>query len=287
MHLSWAGMSRVMRSQTGRRIAVSVVSLCLIAGTVSCADRSRMSSVDQTTIVSASVARDSGDWVDFGPFLRRVQFGDRPDLIGPNEILVDGVGAVRIDASELLQGHIPGPFEVIEEFYSFTHDVDRAEPVLAGVTTILGPQSKRDAIPVLVPQTWVFGVEFSHLASDTSYVNGAPEAEVRVASRVLSGPEHRASLVGRSDLGVIAVQLQGTEELSEGVTERIVGVDVVRSTEVWFREHARAIYGDNTSSYFHFSDAATCSDLVSTFDVATGVVLTTRTQSEASSEWCR
>lgn len=201
---------------------------------------------------SCAAESDEEAWSSFGPFDKPVALADHDELPGPSYIRVPEVGEVRLDAAELLPAE-----QIIHEAYTFTYDEQR--PMIGGVVAVKAP-AEGDEPERFV--TSVIGVEV---------LDG--EARLSTRTDVFSGAPHESWLAATSDLGVVAVMLEGELLPDQGPMTRIIGVDVARGTEVWFKEHGRPEFGVNRT--FWIPDPAgddQCPALVELINVASGTV---------------
>lgn len=203
----------------------------------------------------------SAEWADFGPFERPAGEAAEPYLAGPGSIRLPDGTAAELDASELLGGGIALParddYEIVAESYSYTQDADGDSPVIVGIV-----QTSHEMV-------YRGYSEFEHV---TFVLGISAEAQPREVSRtrVLRGGPHAAAFAGRSDLGVVAVHLDG--ELVPGGTpeSRVIGVDAVRGTEVWVKEPGYPVYGDGTATFLRAPSPDLCVSEALEYDVASG-----------------
>ena len=197
-------------------------------------------------------------WTPFGPFLKPAMFADTPELPGPADIVVPGHGVIRLDASELLPGE-----KIEREVYSFTYD--EGVPVVAGIVQVHIDAEGENTEQLM---TSVIGVD----------VTTATAAGPMLISRtnVFKGPEHTMAVGATSDLGVVAVLLSGRLLPEGGEMQRLIGVDVVRGTEVWFKEGGSPIFGRAEAFWQpepQGSPPGDCPGTVQGFAVASGRIL--------------
>lgn len=213
-------------------------------------------------------------WVPFGPFLKPAMFADGPELPGPVDIVVPGHGVVRLDASELLPDE-----RMVREVYTFTYDEGR--PVIAGIVHLRMRDDHDDSMEFA---TVVIGVDVGartrldlDAGSEADQRRTVAEPILMSRTNVFKGAEHTMSVGATSDLGVVAVLLEGELLPEKGSMRRLIGVDVVRQTEVWFKEGGSPVFGrtdalwevDETES----SGAYHCPHRFEGFAVASGKVL--------------
>ncbi|MGJ0204825.1 hypothetical protein NHL51_11820 [Leucobacter sp. gxy201] len=210
---------------------------------------------------SAGAASGAPEWAEFGPFERPAGDTAEPYLTGPGTIRLPDGTAAELDASELLGGGIALParddYEIVAESYSYTQDADGDSPVIVGIV-----QTSHEMV-------YRGYSEFEHV---TFVLGISAEAQPREVSRtrVLRGGPHAAAFAGRSDLGVVAVHLDG--ELVPGGTpeSRVIGVDAVRGTEVWVKEPGYPVYGDGTATFLRAPAPDRCVSDALEYDVASG-----------------
>lgn len=186
-------------------------------------------------------------WVAFGPFERPEATAASPVLVGPSEIRVPDGGVVRLDASELL------PDERIEaESYTFTYD--ERDPMIAGIVQYrgVGDDGAEQSI------TQVLGI------------TPTVDPEVVTRTRAYAGAPHASELAGTSELGVVAVFLEGELRPGEGVMQQLAGIDVARGTWVWAKEDLFPVYGEGRAEAYTAEEREGCATSVEAYDVATG-----------------
>lgn len=204
------------------------------------------------------------DWVPFGPFEKPEEFADDLGMTGPGRILVPDVGEVSLSAEELL------PDERVEaEFYAATYDED--VPIVAGV---------------------VLTREVAHYRrhSETRFVTRVLRISTEDGPSVLSdltvhkGGSYDISLDGVSDLGVIAVFLEG--ELVEGEPggRALIGVDAARSTSVWQKDGGDPVSSDGRSYFLITEEPGACAKTIEEYDVASGAPTRELTPEEFAEE---
>lgn len=217
-------------------------------------------------------------WVAFGPFEARsstkleVQATSAEPgepLLRKSEIkLADGTVA-KLDAETLLgsgTGLAPIPdrqnYTVTNEQYSYTYDGET--PTLVGVVQASHTMHYRG---------------YSDEEFVTFVLGISAEAEPREISRtrVLRGAEHTATITGRSDQGVIAVQLEGELNTNVPYDSRVIGVDAIRATEVWGKDHGYSNYGEDTAVFFLTDRRENCASEVQIYRVANGLAQSTET----------
>ncbi len=212
---------------------------------------------------SASAPRSmSGEpeWVPFGPFERASAFAGTPGLPGPAEISVPGVGVVRLDAAELL------PDERIEsQIYSYTFD--EKDPMVAGL--------------VQFRETDPDGTE--RYVTHALGISATREPRVATRTQVFSGAPHTSELAGTSELGVIAVFLEGELRSGEGVIQQLAGIDVARGTWVWAKEGGYPVYGEGTAQFYAAAERHGCVESVEEFEVGSGRTIATDSPRESGS----
>lgn len=193
------------------------------------------------------------DWEAFGPFERPDSSVDAPGLPGPARLLVPDVGEVRLDAAELLDGQRV-------DSQVFTYTFDEQTPMIAAIVqyTEEGPGGSAQHV------TQVLGV--------------SAEREPRVTTRtnVYAGAPHSAELAGTSDLGVVAVFLEGELREEEGVMQQLAGVDAARGTWVWAKEDGYPVYGEGTAVFYAADSRDACAARVEEYAVGSGAVRETR-----------
>lgn len=103
-------------------------------------------------------------------------------------------------------------------------------------------------------------------------VSADGEARELTRTRILRGAEHTAALAGRSDQGVVAVLLDGELNTNVPRDSRVIGVDAVRGTEVWVKEHGYPRAGDGDAWFYAAASPDACATEVQRYDVASGIV---------------
>lgn len=191
------------------------------------------------------------DWVPFGAFEKPDEFAGEVGITGPAKILVPDVGEVPLNAEELL------PDERVEaEFYAATYDED--VPIVAGVV-----QTR----------------EVAHYRrhSETRFVTRVLRISTEQEPRVLSdltvhkGGPYDIVLDGVSDLGVVAVFLEGQLVEGEPGGRTLIGVDAARSTSVWRKEGGVPVVTGGKSYFLPADERGACDDAIEEYDVASGV----------------
>lgn len=103
-------------------------------------------------------------------------------------------------------------------------------------------------------------------------VSADGEGRELTRTRILRGAEHTAELAGRSEQGVVAVLLDGELNTNVPRDSRVIGVDAVRGTEVWVKEHGYPRAGDGEAWFYAAASPDACATEVQRFDVASGIV---------------
>ena len=203
-------------------------------------------------------------WVSFGPFEKPARYADDAALPGPVEIRTPSGDALRLDAAELLGSGRPladrDNYEVTSEEYSFTLDGD--EPVIVGIVQTTHTMHYRGYTED-EHVTFVLGIS----------ADGEPRELSR--TRIFRGAEHTATLSGRSDLGVVAVLLDGELNTNVEQDSRVIGVDAVRGTEVWAKEHGYPGYGEGEATFYAADSPEACATEVQRYAVASGIAEST------------
>ncbi|ROR95680.1 hypothetical protein EDD28_0242 [Salana multivorans] len=197
----------------------------------------------------------SGEWVAFGPFEKPAELRDEPGLPGPATVRIPGAGTARLDAATLLPGET-----VVSEVYAVT--LNEQVPMLAGIVQVIGPDdAEGDA--TLVTVALGIGAE--------------PSPRVLTRTTLFAGPAHTSELAAVSDLGVVAVLVEGELQPGEPATTRTIGVDVARGTQVWWKDGGYVAYGEQEATRYVAAARDACVESVEEFAVASGRTLTTRT----------
>lgn len=172
--------------------------------------------------------------IAWGPFEVPAIFAGQLEISGPTEIQVPDIGEIRLDAADFFPES-----EFTSQWFGYAYDGDM--PLLFGVFT------ERIAEAGGVPehyQTLIHGIRVNALAAaavanDDATIDGAAakipiEAgdDLSIISTRLgfSGSEHEVKFAGVSDLGVVALDFTGDIDPEAGITESMIGVDVVRGT---------------------------------------------------------
>lgn len=213
---------------------------------------------------SGSPASDSTSaFVDFGPFGFASERVTESGVNGPGDIRLPDGTLARVNAAELLGTGPEAPplvdrdnYEVVSEQYSYT--LDDGVPVLVGVVQATHTMHFR-------------GYTEDETATFVLAISAEPKPQELARTRILRGGEHTAEIAGRSDHGVIAVLLDG--ELNSNVPNdsRVVGVDAVRATEVWGKDHGYPVYGDTTAEFYRAASPESCASEVQRYNVANGI----------------
>lgn len=217
------------------------------------------------------------DWVPLGPFFAPAAVSDGQKVPGPTNIYVPEVGEVRLDALSLLadgdasvwiggvrqpdavvsegpgSDEPPSDVQIEEERYSYVFDGDRT--LVAGIVRFRVPAEEDSANTPRPEQlvTATLGVDVSggkaRLLNRNHVFTGDASA----------GDPHLSSISGTSRSGVVNVYLEwsegpdtrgGSDPESRALgtpvpRSRVVGVDVVRGTEVWFKEGGLPVFGED------------------------------------------
>ncbi|GAB2559506.1 hypothetical protein [Leucobacter ruminantium] len=210
---------------------------------------------------TASAGQDrQGTWSEFGPFERFEAKAAESGQPGPIQMRLPGGVIVDLDAEELL-GTGPGlpardDYTVLSQQYS--HTLDGEEPVIVGLV-----QTRREM--------HYRGYSDYEYVTFVLGVSADPSPRELTRTRILRGGKHSASFAGRSDLGVVAVLLDGELNTDSTPDSRVVGVDAVRGTEVWVKEHGYPVYGDGTARFYLAPSPKSCATEVQRYTVATGI----------------
>lgn len=239
-------------AQTRRRVGVCATVLALLSAAIltGCAP------TDAGTVGQAPVVK----WVSFGPFEKPAQDANVPDLSGPADLRTPDGDVVHLDANELLGSGrrlpVRDDYRVTAESYSYTKDGDT--PMIVGLV-----------------QT-VRTVHYRGYTEDeyVSFVLGiSTDSTPRELTRTLvfRGGEHTAAIAGRSDLGVVAIHLEGELNSDAPQDSRVVGIDAVRGTQVWTKEHGYPVFGERIATFYVSPSPDLCASEVTRYDVASGI----------------
>lgn len=267
---------KAIRGTRRRARAAIAAGVAILAGTlVGCAEEPRDSRVMDAGSANVDGPFAPEQWTPFGPFLKPNAFSGATGAPGPVDVVVPGRGDVWLDATELLPGE-----EIESELYSFTYDGDT--PVIAGIVQVRVPPE--DDHPARL-RTSVLGI------SMTATGEGGTKAVLLTRTNVFTGVEHTASLGATSELGVVAVLIDGELLPESEQMRRLIGVDVVRGTEVWFKEHGEPLYGEGSAIWFagdvENPGEIGCDGVLEGFSVASGKTLwrVNNLRALADAEW--
>lgn len=243
-------LSRARRATAGarRRIAATAIAaLFVLAGCTPASDRPET---------------DGGAWVGFGPFEVRGGGAASRILNGTSELRLPGGDLATLDAEKLLGSGPDLPplpdrenYTITDEQYSYTLDGDA--PRLVGVVQARHTMHFR-------------GYTEDEFVTFVLAISAEHEPRELTRTRVLRGGEHTATITGRSDQGVIAVQLEGALNTNVPHDSRVIGVDAIRATEVWGKEHGYSGFGDGTASFYLAPARDACATEVQRYSVANG-----------------
>lgn len=198
-------------------------------------------------------ASPGADWVPFGVFSKPAEFVEEPALPGPADIEVPEVGIVHLDAADFL------PDEEISA-QVFTTTTNESVPMIVGVVRSWTPGGGRE-LPGHA--TTVLGIDVT-----------SGEAVLRSKVRAYLGKPHTSELAGRSDLGVVAVAVEGAiDEGDPRVIRRTVGIDAARGTHVWSLDGGYPGYGEDTARLLHASSRDACAERVERYHVGSGRIV--------------
>lgn len=202
-----------------------------------------------------------GTWTDFGPFERFEEDSAESARPGQIQLRLPEGDIVELDADELLGSGAELParddYAVLSEQYSYT--LDGEEPIVVGLV-----QTRREM--------HYRGYSDYEYVTFVLGVSADPSPRELTRTRILRGGKHTASFAGRSDLGVVAVLLDGELNTDSAPDSRVVGVDAVRGTEVWVKEHGYPVYGDGVASFYLAPSPKSCATEVQRYEVATGII---------------
>ncbi|WP_461640654.1 hypothetical protein [Leucobacter sp. BZR 635] len=204
------------------------------------------------------------EWQQFGPFEISAAHASEAGLDGEGQVRLPNGAVATLDAEALLGSGrelapLPGrdDYTITAEHYSYTFDGD--EPVFVGVVQTRHTMHYRGYTEDEFV-TFVLGISAEEHPRELS------------RTRVLRGGEHTATIAGRSDQGVIAVQLAGALNTNVPHDSRVIGVDAIRATEVWGKDHGYPRYGDGIATFYLAGSADVCAAEVQRYDVANGLV---------------
>jgi hypothetical protein len=204
----------------------------------------------------------SEGWAAFGPFEKPAGHASADDLPGPSEIRLPDGSTARLDAGELLGTGLKLParddYEIIAESYLYTLDGD--DPVVVGLVQTTRRMHYR-------------GYTEDEFVTFVLGISTEQEPRELTRTRIMRGPEHTASFAGRSDQGVVAVLIEGTLNSDAPDDSRVIGVDAVRGTEVWVKEHGFPGFGEHTALFFVAPTRDSCASAVLSYTVANGIVI--------------
>ncbi len=210
-------------------------------------------------------------WTSFGPFQKPAKFAAGYDFRGPGEIRLPGGIIATLDAETLLGSEVKLParsdYTVHSEHYTYSYD--GGTPVLVGLIETARTMHYRG---------------YSEEEFVTFVMGVSAEAKPRelARARIFRGGAHESSFAGRSDDGVVAVLLQGKLNTDDTEDSRVVGVDAVRGTEVWVKEHGFPVFGDDTAWFYLAPTPASCASAVMQYRVASGIVISQQDFAQAS-----
>ncbi|GAA2829810.1 hypothetical protein FB468_0323 [Leucobacter komagatae] len=212
---------------------------------------------------SVSGGGPSQETAKFGPFEAEAASVSESRINGPTAILLPDDATAELDAAALLGTGAELPplpdlenYRVTSEQYTYTLDGKR--PVLVGVVQATHTMHFRGYTEDEFV-TFVLGISAEEVPREIS------------RTRILRGGEHTATIAGRSDLGVVAVLLTGALNTNVPHDSRLVGVDAVRATEVWGKEHGYPGYGEETATFYLAASPDACATRVEQYTVANGI----------------
>jgi hypothetical protein len=223
-------------------LVLGIVALC---GLTACTDASDLHG-------SASASASDAGWVPFGPFQKPAEFAQDPGITGAATIRVPGVGDVRLDAAGILPGA-----DIESQRYTYAYDGDH--PVIVAVlqaAEVLHYRRSTETLHV----TYVLGL--------------SAEREPRMLTKwtAYKGNPHRVSLTGQTDQGVVVIFLEGRLH-DEGEDTRLDGIDVVRGTDVWWRQHGYTGAHDAQPTFYTATAQDACATQVEQYRIASGVTV--------------
>lgn len=212
---------------------------------------------------SAPGGKPSHETAKFGPFEAESASGSEGRFDGPTAILLPDGSTAQLDAAALLGTGAELPplpdldnYRVTNEQYTYTLDGQR--PVLVGVVQATHTMHFR-------------GYTEDEFVTFVLGISAEEEPREISRTRILRGGEHTATIAGRSDLGVVAVLLTGALNTNVPHDSRLVGVDAVRATEVWGKEHGYPGYGEETATFYLAASPDACATRVERYTVANGI----------------
>lgn len=212
---------------------------------------------------SASGREASGETAKFGPFEADATSVSESRIEGPAAILLpDGTTADLSAAALLGTGAELPPLPDLENYRvtseQYTYTLDGTRPVLVGVVQATHTMHFR-------------GYTEDEFVTFVIGISAEEEPREISRTRILRGGEHTATIAGRSDLGVVAVLLTGALNTNVPHDSRLVGVDAVRATEVWGKEHGYPGYGEETATFYLAASPDACATRVEQYTVANGI----------------
>lgn len=179
----------------------------------------------------------------------------------PHEVRLPGGGIVTVTAQDILGS---GQFLPDRENYAITDQhwtttMDGDTPIVVGLVQAMHTMHYR-------------GYTEDEYVTFVLGVSADEDARELTRTRILRGAAHTAALAGRSDQGVVAVLLEGELNTNVPRDSRVIGVDAVRGTEVWVKEHGFPRSGEGTAWFYAASSPDACATEVEHYDVASGVV---------------
>ncbi|MHA3684076.1 hypothetical protein ACXR2W_07460 [Leucobacter sp. HY1908] len=211
-----------------------------------------------------SNASTTTEWAAVGPFELPERVSTDFGMTGSGDVKLPDGTIARLDANQLLG---TGPdlvalpdrdnYKITAEQYSYTYDGD--EPLFVGVVQATHTMHYR-------------GYTEDEFVTYVLGISATADPQELSRTRILRGGEHTASIAGRSDHGVVAVLLDGVLNTNVAQDSRVVGVDAVRATEVWSKEHGYPGYGDGTAMFYLAVNQEACATEMQRYDVASGVI---------------
>ncbi|MBS1907962.1 MAG: hypothetical protein JST33_15695 [Actinobacteria bacterium] len=222
---------------------------------------------------TSSNASDDG-WIPFGPFQKPAVFVDDAGITGPSDIKVPSGGLIRLDAAEFLPEMEGYASDMELESQRYTYAFDGKRPMIVAVIQVAEKLHFRRY------------VETRH----STYVLGlSAEREPRVLTTwpaYKRGGVHSVSLTRFTDQGVVVVFLTG--DLSPGAPTRLDGVDVVRGTDVWWKQNGYPGLDPRTPTFYSAVGPDACATKIEEFRIASGATTSMQDlHGTAAAEPCR